>query len=77
MLDIQPLPSLEKFDSQLFEIFKNSVQDHPATGAHSAMPTEEDLRNGGDAADIALQRLMSLRHAQASKVRVASRPART
>ena len=71
MVDIEPLPSLERLiDGQLLEIFKRSVQDNPATGAHSAMPTEEDMRNGGGAADIALQRLMSLRHAQANKVRM-------
>jgi hypothetical protein len=62
MLDIQSLPSLEKFDSQLLDLFKPSAAEQAVAGAL------DDVAAGGDP-DLALQRLMSLKHLNSYRVR--------
>eukprot|EP00879_Flechtneria_rotunda_P000223 GHRR01000297.1.p1 GENE.GHRR01000297.1~~GHRR01000297.1.p1 ORF type:complete len:543 (+),score=214.40 GHRR01000297.1:437-2065(+) len=57
MLDIQSLPSLERFDSQLLDLFKQNPEPG-AAGVH----VMDEMQAPDD--DLALQRLMTLKNSQ-------------
>lgn len=61
-LDLQSLPSLERFDSRFLDIFR----DNGAEAGAGGVPVMDELQAPDD--DLALQRLMSLRNGQ-QKVR--------
>jgi hypothetical protein len=58
LLDLQSLPSLERFDSRFLDIFRDSGNEAGAGG----VPVMDELQAPDD--DLALQRLMSLRNGQ-------------
>lgn len=58
MLDIQSLPSLERFDSQLLDLFRQNTNEAGGAGVH----VMDELQAPDD--DLALQRLMSLKNSQ-------------
>jgi hypothetical protein len=62
LLDLQSLPSLERFDSRFLDIFRDTGNEAGAGG----VPVMDELQAPDD--DLALQRLMSLRNGQ-QKVR--------
>lgn len=58
VLDIQSLPSLERFDSQLLDLFRQNYTDGSGAGVH----VMDETQAPDD--DLALQRLMSLKNTQ-------------
>lgn len=58
VLDIQSLPSLERFDSQLLDLFRQNYADGSGAGVH----VMDETQAPDD--DLALQRLMSLKDTQ-------------